>query len=68
MTTQEKLADDLGQIAFRLETNWGGIKNRCLPKGDTPLREQNEIEADIDRDIERLKSIKVRLLDISHQT
>ena len=56
MNTQEKLADDLGQITFRLETNFDTL-NRT-----TNENTKKAVTAAINRDIEKLKEIKQRIL------
>jgi len=63
MTTTEKQADDLGQIIFRIETNFDGYR-RGATSGDAKtieLRQQRE--SAILADIEKLKELKTRILD-----
>lgn len=64
MTIREKLADDLGQIVFRLETNWSGFESAVAR--DDVFGRISRREA-INTDIERLKEIKERILSlVSH--
>ena len=56
MTTTEKLADDLGQITFRLEASFETYAQ--TKTSDTKVR----CEALILRDIEKLKELKDRIL------
>ena len=59
MTTTEKLADDLGQIIFRIETNWNGFEAAVVSDSVFGRIERRNA---INRDIERLKDIKERIL------
>ena len=59
-TPAEKLADELGQIVFRLETNFEVLKrNRWVVNSKTDDCNQN-----IASDIERLKVLKSKLQDL----
>jgi hypothetical protein len=55
MTPMEKIVDDLGQVVFRLETNFISFQRRNDP----------EIAAAVIRDFERLKTLKEQLFPTS---
>jgi hypothetical protein len=55
MTTNEKLIDRLGQIAFCLETRLSYIKNHNYDSDKTQVV---EVQTEIQKDIERLKILK----------
>jgi hypothetical protein len=57
MNPIEKLADDLGQVIFRLETNFETVQ-RILPPGPTGVAAQA-----VTSDLEKLKALKTRLLE-----
>lgn len=61
MDTVEKLADDLGQIIFRIETNWNGFEAAVAE--DNVFSRIQRRDA-INRDIEKLKEIKGRIYGI----
>lgn len=57
----EKLADDLGQVAFRLETNFSLCRKRLdLVQAPGSIQAMAAAEA-IKDDLERLKEIKGRI-------
>lgn len=58
MTNLEKLADDLGQITFRLETNMQTLQRRTSQS----MGAVQDVAIDIMRDVEKLKDIKTRIL------
>lgn len=57
MITIEKLADEIGQIIIRIETNMVSMKRRQL--SDAPIWELASL---IEQDLEKLKLVKVNLL------
>lgn len=61
---EEKLADDLGQIIFRLETNFQYLKHRIGSiLSQKELVDVQECRVAVALDIERLKTIKTRILE-----
>lgn len=63
MTKIEKLADDVGQITFRLECNMSSI-GRYRSEG-TPIHP--DVLKSINSDIEKLKQIKTRIQDLENE-
>ena len=61
----EKLADDLGQIVFRLDMNWAGFESAMM--SDNVSRRVQCREA-VNADIENLKDIKARILRLETTT
>ena len=57
---REKLADDLGQIIFRLETNYDFLQHR-LDNRNTAGQEVQDCRQRITTDLERLKDIKYQI-------
>lgn len=57
MTPIEKLADDLGQIVFRLECH----NSRMYGNKDGYVSDLSEL---IQKDLEKLKTIKTKMLDL----
>ena len=64
MNATEKLADDLGQIIFRLETNFHMTLRRNT--GPDPIV-QPAIAAVVD-DLEKLKALKIKLQELSPES
>ena len=61
---EDKIADDLGQIIFRIETNFQYLKHRIgSVLNQQELLEVQECRMALALDIERLKSIKTRILE-----
>ena len=58
MDKNEKLADRLGQIIFRLEMNTNGLKRPM------PAMMQMSYMRSIDEDLEKLKELKTELLGL----
>jgi hypothetical protein len=62
MTQQEKIADDLRQIIFELETHFEYFQRHRL---DTDYTNINNIVKTIQDDLEKIKKIKTKILDLS---
>ena len=54
-----KLADDLGQITFRIETNWSGFEAAMARNDANGVSDRRQA---INSDIEKLKEIKSALV------
>lgn len=64
MTTTEKAADDLGQIIFRLETNFHGYQRGPASGDSNTITRREQQKMAILADIEKLKELKLRIQDL----
>ena len=62
MSMTDKLADDLGRIILRLETNFGTYQRRTDARNRYAVEDRNQCEMALLADIEGLKGIKERIL------